>query len=767
MTLLFWKNLVAWVTLILALSSSVAFAEEDEPTFRRYNLRCLAPLLENLDAEAPKTLEEALLAGPAGSMELRLEDSGIGADAVSFPINSAVEGAQAHFNRGVALLHALWYREAERSFRTVVQLDPDAAMGYWGMAMANELRPGRARVFAKAAVDRTDVNRPELERRWVGILGNYYGISSSMDDPGLVDQARRSEARIRALEDLVVDYPEDVEAKAFMLRQLTLDQYRAGLAVTSRLGVEQLVKQLVELAPGHPSQQYGAFLWLGERPDRGVPFAKASVEHAPRIAEVWRYAAEALVGAGRSDEALSYYEAAIRLDQEYLSKHLLMTGEAENFGGNYEAMVRTLIGMGRIEEAIEWSAALMNFPKRSVSFPDHGERDLDELGQELWIEALVKVGHWERLQAAIESGLLGSAESGFTNRVQGQFWLGICGLFQDSGDTVEKAMLALKLLHRDALSAGVSNSVEQTILAASKSLRLCQGLLNEEAPEAEDLAMNDPWITDALRLKLYEKVGLRSDAMKLASAALARHPDHVVAVADFVSLSFGMGRKREAFFRFDRGFRVLAELADEDLPVLDRLAEVAVEMQLPDPWTLSAKKKQEGAVDLDSFGPRQWLAPMAPEVELADALGGPRTLEEFHGKPVILNFFLGVQCGYCLEQLNVFRPYLNSFRDAGIEFVAVSSDTVDVLQERIKLTEGQSYHRDGEFPFLILADPSLTAFRLFGGFDDFEDGPLHVTVLLDAGGRLVWADRGHAPFKRPEFLLAEAKRLMMNSKLGE
>lgn len=767
MTLLFWKNPVAWATLTLALSNPAVFAEEAEPTFRRYNLRCLAPLLENLDAEAPKTLEEALLAGPAGSIEPRLDDSAIGADAVSFPIDSAVEGVQAHFNRGVALLHALWYREAERSFRAVVQLDPDAAMGYWGMAMANELRPGRARVFAKAAVDRTDVNRPELERRWVGILGTYYDIYSNKAESEVVDQAERSEAQIRALEDLVVDYPEEIEAKAFMLRQLVLDQYRAGLTVTSRLGVEQLVEQLAELAPGHPSQQYGAFLWLGERPDRGVPFAEASVEYAPGIAEVWRYAAEALVGAGRSAEALNYFEAAVRLDQSYLSEHLLMPGETENFAGNYEALVKALIGMGRIDEAIEWSAALMNFPKRSVSFPDERERDLDELGQELWIEALVRVGHWDRLHAVLESEVLGSPNSGLINRAQAQFWLGVCGLFKDSGDTTEKAMLALKVLHREALNAGVSNSVEQSILAASKSLRLCQGLLNEETPSAETLAGNDRWIIDALRFQLYERAGLRSEAMKLANAAVERHPDHVVAVADYVSLSFGMGRKREAFFRFDRRFRVLAGLADPDLPVIEHLDEVAAEMQLPDPWTLSSKEKHENRMDLDAMGSKRWLAPMAPDVELTDSLGRLRKLAAFRGKPVVLNFFLGVQCGYCLEQLNVFRPYLESFRKAGIEFVAVSSDTAEVLQERIRLTKEQSYKKEGEFPFLVLADPSLSAFRLFGGFDDFEDGPLHVTVLLDADGRLVWADRGHAPFKRPGLLLAEARRLMVNSKPGE
>src|ERR1051325_6413533 len=68
---------------------------------------------------------------------------------VRFPITTKSKEAQAFFEQGVGQLHGFWYFEAERSFRTVALLDPDCAMAYWGMAMANHENAKRAPGFAK------------------------------------------------------------------------------------------------------------------------------------------------------------------------------------------------------------------------------------------------------------------------------------------------------------------------------------------------------------------------------------------------------------------------------------------------------------------------------------------------------------------------------------------------------------------------------------------------------------------------------------------
>ena len=68
---------------------------------------------------------------------------------VNFPVTTARPEAQAFINQGVGQLHSFFYFEAERSFRQASKLDPDCAMAYWGMAMANVNNAKRARGFLK------------------------------------------------------------------------------------------------------------------------------------------------------------------------------------------------------------------------------------------------------------------------------------------------------------------------------------------------------------------------------------------------------------------------------------------------------------------------------------------------------------------------------------------------------------------------------------------------------------------------------------------
>src|SRR5688572_5516042 len=52
------------------------------------------------------------------------------------PISTQDELAQAFFDQGMALLYGFNHDEAARSFRRASELDPDAAMPYWGLALA-------------------------------------------------------------------------------------------------------------------------------------------------------------------------------------------------------------------------------------------------------------------------------------------------------------------------------------------------------------------------------------------------------------------------------------------------------------------------------------------------------------------------------------------------------------------------------------------------------------------------------------------------------
>src|SRR6185369_5263850 len=151
-----------------------------------------------------------------------------GTGLVQFPITTKNEEAQKFFTQGVGQLHGFWYWEAERSFRQVAALDPDCATAYWGMGMANINNETRAAEFMKEAVKRRDkVGRHE--QLWIDAYAAFY------TDTKKDENARRS-ALIGALENLSYEFPDDLEAKAFLVFQLW-DNKQHNMPLPSRTAV--------------------------------------------------------------------------------------------------------------------------------------------------------------------------------------------------------------------------------------------------------------------------------------------------------------------------------------------------------------------------------------------------------------------------------------------------------------------------------------------------------------------------------------------------
>src|SRR6187399_2379610 len=114
---------------------------------------------------------EAFNEGPRQSAVLMA-----GTGDVHLPITTSNELAQKFFDQGVGQLHGFWYFEAERSFRQVASLDPECAMAYWGMAMANVNNEKRAAEFMKLAVAKK-AKASRREQLWIDGYAAYYGGS--------------------------------------------------------------------------------------------------------------------------------------------------------------------------------------------------------------------------------------------------------------------------------------------------------------------------------------------------------------------------------------------------------------------------------------------------------------------------------------------------------------------------------------------------------------------------------------------------------------
>ncbi len=163
-------------------------------------------------------------------------------------------------NQGVAQLHGFWYLEAERSFRQAAKEDPDLAIAYWGMAMANVNNDDRARGLIDEAMKRRNKGADRREKMYIEALNRFIPQIKKEPDKAAADQAQKSKTKaekeaqreakqkrveryIADLEKLLHEYPEDLEAKAFLALQLWTGD-RAGVKLTSRYAVNALLGEV-------------------------------------------------------------------------------------------------------------------------------------------------------------------------------------------------------------------------------------------------------------------------------------------------------------------------------------------------------------------------------------------------------------------------------------------------------------------------------------------------------------------------------------------
>jgi len=138
-----------------------------------------------------------------------------------------------------------------------------------------------------------------------------------------------------------------------------------------------------------------------------------------------------------------------------------------------------------------------------------------------------------------------------------------------------------------------------------------------------------------------------------------------------------------------------------------------------------------------------WMAPThaaspkaigqtAPSLQWTRLEGGSATLEQWRGRPVLINYWAS-WCGPCLKELPDLQRFSHSQSgvDRGVQVIGIALDEADAaatLRDRLALTYPQLVEPDG---------PPGTA-SAFGN----TAGTLPFSVLIDANGRVLQVHNG-------------------------
>jgi tetratricopeptide (TPR) repeat protein len=322
------KTPVALTFTILLLLSPAAFAQHDHTS----------------DATAPAQLL-----------------SGMGS--LHHPIATSNPEAQKFFDQGLTLIYAFNHDEAVRSFRRAAELDPKAAMPWWGISNAlgpnynDEANPERM----KAAFDALQkakslaVSAPENERAYVEALAPRYS-----DDPK-ADVKKLAVGYANAMGELAKKYPDDPDAATIYAESMmdirpwglwSLD----GTPAEGTLDIIAVLESVLARYPNHigANHYYIHAVEASPHPVWGLPSADRLGALVPNAGHLVHMPAHiySRVGDFKSAEASNENAAAVDIayiqatgakgmyPAMYYSHNLHFLAYAAMQAGNYEAARR-------------------------------------------------------------------------------------------------------------------------------------------------------------------------------------------------------------------------------------------------------------------------------------------------------------------------------------------------------------------------------------------------------------------------------------------
>ena len=240
---------------------------------------------------------------------------------VNFP-TSCTPPAQAHFLRGVAMLHSFWLDAAVKEFTESAQVDPTCGIAGWGVAMAwmgNPLAaPPSARGLKEgsAAVEKAKTigSKTQRERDWVAAIENIY------KDADKVDHRTRAVAYEKAMAELSGRYPDDREAAVFYALALNMTLNPNDKTYANQLKAAGILEKVFTEQPQHPGVAHYLIHSYDFPPiaAKGLTAARRYASIAPAAPHAQHMPAHIFTRVGSWQESIDSNRASARAAQEAL-----------------------------------------------------------------------------------------------------------------------------------------------------------------------------------------------------------------------------------------------------------------------------------------------------------------------------------------------------------------------------------------------------------------------------------------------------------------
>jgi tetratricopeptide (TPR) repeat protein len=244
------------------------------------------------------------------------------------PIATSSAEAQKYFDQGLTLVFGFNHDAAVLSFRQAAELDPQAAMPWWGIALALgpnynlPPQPDREKAAYGALVEaltRAERGAPAVERAYILALAKRYAA-----DPG-DDRRTLQRAYSEAMRALTEAYPDDLDAATLYAESLmNLRPWQLWSADgTPADGTERILAVLESVLrrdPDHPgaNHYYVHAVEASPRPEHALPSARRLETLVPAAGHLVHMPFHIYYQLGRFSDAARVNDAAAASDEAYV-----------------------------------------------------------------------------------------------------------------------------------------------------------------------------------------------------------------------------------------------------------------------------------------------------------------------------------------------------------------------------------------------------------------------------------------------------------------
>lgn len=287
------------------------------------NLRVLLASFALLLISCPAFAQHEHAASTEGPAKLF---SGMGS--LHHPIATTNPEAQKFFDQGLTLIYAFNHDEAVRSFRRAAELDPNAAMAWWGIASALgpnynlDVDPEREKAAFEAVqkAEKLAASGPVNERDYIEALATRYS-----DDPK-PDYKAMSKNYSRAMGELSKKYPDDPDA-ATMYAESLMDLRPWGLwgldgtPAEGTLEIVAVLESVLSRYPNHPGANHYYIHAVEASPHAAwaLPSAERLPSLVPNAGHLVHMPAHIYSRVGDYEAAMASNASAAAADRAYIA----------------------------------------------------------------------------------------------------------------------------------------------------------------------------------------------------------------------------------------------------------------------------------------------------------------------------------------------------------------------------------------------------------------------------------------------------------------